>query len=228
LLKTVLSWLRGPQPESPAVASARKTGRVLEWWLVGFGERGAVVANDARVLEEAMTLREEGRSEAAVVAHLANVLVGDLILAHPRDVRDEVRLYMARPDVSRQLMSIKSSEVVMLPDTLGGFAIGTPAENVPLRLRISAEVLERTKAPGLSPAAHALCAGVRHAWERSLVALAGEKDNDELKRLVGRLMQETIFALDGDDADTRQRRHFEAIMEQTLLSKPDGPENSDA
>lgn len=228
MISRFLSRLRGPDPEPPAVAFARRAGGALEWWLIGFGSPGTAVATDIRILEAAMGLHQEGRSVRYAAAHLANVVAADLILSHSPATRAETLAHIRDPDVNTQLLNMRSSDVAMLADNINGFATDDRRLTSALRPTMYSQVLTRIAAPSLTPEAHALFAAVKHLWERSIVALELEPDNADLRYGLQRLISETIFALEGCDRETRERRHFDAVLEDTLLKQQHAAESADA
>jgi hypothetical protein len=221
MLKAIRSLFRGPEPVPPAVAFARQTCQVLEWWLIGFGDRGIAAATSLNVLEGAMDMHKENISVRAAAARLAHIMGGDIILSLPAAVREETLAYIRQPEVAEQLLTMNSNDSLILADLTYGFATDDAKMNAALRPQIYAGVMKAVPATGLSTAAHNLYTAVRHLWGRAVVALAQGREDEELRAQVRVVIDDTLFALEGENFETRQRRRIEAMIEEAFQPQPE-------
>lgn len=214
----MLSWFRKKAELPPAVKFARGVGESLDWWLIGLDDSSPTIASNPRTLERAMELHGDGRSAREATCFLANALVGDIILRREHRVRDDVLAYMRQPEVADVLMHIRASDCVMPLDLLDGpSALLTPEA----RLALQAILIERVKAVPLDADAQRLFAGIQHLWERAIVAVnLDERENKDLREMTGRLLNECVYALDGDDAEARRGKHLALALEQLINQSP--------
>ena len=212
----MLSWFKKKPELSPAVQYARAVSYQLDWWLLCLMDDGHTYLQNERMLEAALGLHGEGRSIRNATAYLANLLVGDLILGHPAGVREEVLAHMGEPAVLDALLHMKSSEVVTVLDLFDGPGMETLIMGPHVRPQLRKNVLEKTDAPSLSAQAKLLFAGVRHLWERAIVAVQAEKADEDLRRMTGRLIAEGRYALEGADVDARHARHVANLIEDAI------------
>lgn len=212
----MLSWFKKKPEPSPAVQFARAIGYGLDWWLLLLADDGRLCSQNERVLEAALGLHGEGRSVRNATAYMANLLVGELILSHASHVREEALAYMRDPEVADALLQMSSTEVVMMLDLVNGPNVGVLAMGAGVREQLRKDVLEQTEVPSLSSEAKLLFAGVRHLWARVLVAMQEEKDDEDLRWMAGRLMSESVYALEGADADARRARHAANVLEDAV------------
>jgi hypothetical protein len=214
----MLRWFKKKPALPPSVQFARAVGYSLDWWLLGLGDDAQPFSQDERVLESALGLHGEGRSIRSVTCHLANVLAGDLIQSHSELVRKEVLSYLREPGVMDALLQMNTSEVVMTLDLFNGPNLGELTAGAGMRAKLWSEILTRGRAEALGPQAGALFLGVRHLWERALVATVTEKEDDDLRASTTRLTRECLYALEGSDAAARKSRHWESIIEDATRS----------
>jgi hypothetical protein len=196
---------------------ARGVGESMDWWLMGLDDASPTIGNHPRTLENAMELRGGGRSAREATCFMVNALIGDIILLREESVRCDVLAYMRQPEIADALMNARASECVMLLDTLDSSQAATQALLTPeTRLAMQATIIERVKIVPLSADAKHLYAGIQHLWERAIVAVNLERDNKELRDLTGRLLNECVYALEGDSAEGRREKHLANALEKLM------------
>jgi hypothetical protein len=219
----MLPWFRRKAEPPPAVKFARGVGESLDWWLIGLDDTSPPIARNPRILDGAMNLHGEGQSRREATCFLANAYVGDIILRRRQSARNDALAYMREPGVADVLMGTSASDCVMMLDLLDSSSAETQALLTPeTRGALQATIMERVNTVPLDADAQRLFAGIRHLWERAIVAVSLERDNKNLREMAGHLIDECIYSLAGDDAAARRGKHLALAIEQ-LVNKSSAP-----
>lgn len=209
----MLSWFRKNAEPPPAAKFAQGVGASLDWWLIGLDNTSPAMGSNPHIVGSAMELHSEGRSAPEATCFLANAVVGDIILRRADTVRNEVLAYMRQPEVADVLTHTRASDCVMLLDTLSNSSAATLL-TPETRRAMQANIFERANVLPLDADAQRLFAGVRHLWERAIVAVNLERENKDLRMMTGRLLDECLYALEGDDAEARGAKHLALALQQ--------------
>jgi hypothetical protein len=168
-------------------------------------------------------MHAQGCTVLEATCELANSVAGTAILAFSAQARGEVLAYMRLPDVNAALMRIAPADSLMFADLIDGpGASGSAAHQAALGELLRRDILARAADLPLSQEARVLFVGVRHLWQRAVVAINRERDNQALRRSTTRLLNDSIYALEGASDSRRHELHLSQLLDD-LIASPDEP-----